>query len=591
MFDMSTKIEIENTITVGNLADKLTIPVSQLITELMKNGVMATVNEMIDFDTAEIIVSELELDVSLVKKVEDNQESSTERRSRKTSENGKTRPPVVAVMGHVDHGKTSLLDSIRGASEVDKEAGGITQHISAYQVNHKGRDITLLDTPGHEAFGALRQHGATLTDVVIIVVAADDGIKPQTIEAIKFAQKAGVKLIVAINKIDKPGANENMVKQQLTDNNITIEEWGGDTVVQAVSAKTKKGVPELLDMILLVADIEELKADYDKPASGLVIESRMEKGMGPVVSVLVEQGTLKKGDNIVIGTTYGKVRNLESSDSKPISQVGPSSPARISGLHSLPEFGDEFLVVESDKVARHMSERSKKDQTKESKSGVSTSGQLMNMISRNRDVKELLVVAKADVKGSLISVTDSLKSLDTDEVAVRIIGSGIGQINDNDLHLAKSSGAIIYGFNTKTPSNIHQAALRDKVEIRLFDVIYQLIDDAKQEMSNLLAPETIETDLGRLIVKGVFKTTKSEIICGGEISKGKLTLPAFAKISRDGKELAQVEITAIKKGPQEVKEAVEGDMCGLQLKTDKKIDLQENDRIDAFSRETKIRKL
>jgi translation initiation factor IF-2 len=586
---MSEKIEIPDNITVKELADKLSIPVTQLIAELFKNGVMTTVNETIDYDTAEIIVSEMAVDVELIKKSNEDSDEIKPKEKREHTKDAKQRPPIVAMMGHVDHGKTSLMDAIRSADVAQHEAGGITQHISAFQVTHNDRKLTLLDTPGHEAFGALRQHGARLTDLVVIVVAADDGVKPQTIEAIKFANNAGVKMIVALNKIDKSDANENLVKQQLSDNGIVIEEWGGDTVIMPVSAKTKQGVPELLDMILLVADVEELKADYDVPASGLVIESHLETGRGPIPTILVEEGTLRKGDNIVIGTTHGKIRSLQSTDGKELSEAGPSTPAIITGLKEMPEFGDKFEVVKSEKEARASAENVQRSHSQENRSGISTSGELMKMISKHRDSEELPIIAKADVKGSLTSVIDSLKSVNTDEVSVRVISSGVGAVNDNDLHLAKSSGAIIYGFNAVTPNNIHQAALRDKVEIRLFKVIYELIDDVKKQMSTLLAPEVIETDLGRLIVKGVFKTTKNDVICGGEVTKGKLTQPALARISRDGKELGQAELIGIKKGPQEVKEAFTGDMCGLQLKTQSKIELVEGDHIDLFSRQTKER--
>ncbi|HMS23783.1 MAG TPA: translation initiation factor IF-2 [Candidatus Saccharibacteria bacterium] len=588
---MSKKIEIPDNITVKELADKLSIPVTQLIAELFKNGVMTTVNEAIDFDTAEIIVSEMDVDVELVKESDEQSDEQAPKEKRVHSKNAKQRPPIVAMMGHVDHGKTSLMDAIRNADVAEHEAGGITQHISAFQVKHNDRAITLLDTPGHEAFGALRQHGARLTDLVVIVVAADDGVKPQTIEAIKFANNAGVKMIVALNKIDKSDANENLVKQQLSDNGVVIEEWGGETVIMPVSAKTKQGLPELLDMILLVADVEELKADYDVPATGLVIESHLEKGRGPIPTILVEEGILRKGDNIVIGTTHGKIRSLQATDGKELAEAGPSTPAIITGLKDMPEFGDKFEVVKSEKEARTSAETVQRSQSQENRSGVSTSGELMKMISKHRDTEELAIIAKADVKGSLTSVIDSLKSINTDEVSVRVISSAVGPVNDNDLHLAKSSGAIIYGFNAQTPNNIHQAALRDNVEIRLFKVIYELIDDVKKQMSTLLAPEVIETDLGRLIVKGVFKTTKTDVICGGEVTKGKLTQPALARISRDGKELGQAELIGIKKGPQEVKEATVGDMCGLQLKTQNKIELIEGDHIDLFSRQTRERTL
>ncbi len=590
MSENSNVIEIEDNITVGALAEKLSIPVVKLVAELFKNGIMATVNERIDFDTAQIIVGELDLEVELAKKQAEEVVSSRSTR-KQSGKNAVNRPPVVAVMGHVDHGKTSLLDAIRGADVVAGEAGGITQHISAYQITHNERLITFLDTPGHEAFAALREHGAQLTDVVIIVVAADDGIKPQTIEAIRFAEKAGVKIIVAINKIDKPDANLNHVKQQLTEHNLLIEEWGGETVVLPVSAKTKEGVPELLDMVLLVADVEELKADVDVPARGLIIEAHMEQGRGPLGVALIDAGTLKKGQFVVTGTTYGKVKNLENTLRVPIDDAGPSTPVVITGFKNLPEFGDEFTAVATEKEAKNLVNQSERAHSSETKSGVNTSSELMRKINRDINVRELPVLIKADVKGSLTSVIDSLKTLDNEEVAIRVVGSGVGAINENDAHMAHTSGAIIYGFNVDMTTAVKRQISRDKVPTRLYKIIYELIEDAKQELGKLLAPEIVEKELGRLIVKGIFKTTKTEIICGGEVTKGKLSMPALLRISRGDAVLGEAELTALKKGPQEVKDVVTGEMCGLQIKTASKLELEEGDRIEAFTREEVIRTL
>lgn len=585
---MSTTIEIEDMITVGTLAERLMIPVTQLITELMKNGVMATVNERIDFDTAQIIVGELGLDIELARKTAEETKPREKRVIGKTAE---ARPPVVAVMGHVDHGKTSLLDSIRGADVVKHEAGGITQHIAAYQIEHSGRLITLLDTPGHEAFAALREHGAQLTDLVILVVAADDGVKPQTIEAIRFARKAGVKVLIAINKIDKPGADPNRIKQQLAEQDVLVEEWGGDTVVMNVSAKTGEGVKELLDMIFLIADVEELKAEVNEPAEGLIIESHMEKGRGPSAVALVETGKIKEGDFIVAGPTYARIRTLQSTDGKAIKEALPSTPVLITGFKSLPEFGETFKVVKSEKEARNLAaQASTSRQGSGSRLGTSSSD-LIRLINRTKELTELNIVLKADVQGSLTSVMDSLKALDTAEVAVRVVGSGVGPVNENDIHLAQSSGAIIYGFNVTVPTNVKQLANRDKISIRLYKVIYELIDDAKKELTNLLAPEVVENQIGTLVVKGVFKVTKTETICGGEVTKGKLVVPALARVIRGDETLAEAEVTNLKKGPQDTKEVFEGEMCGLSLKTASKIDLQVDDRIELFSRETVARKL
>ena len=588
--DKTTNIEIEDLITVGTLAERLSIPVTRLIGELMKNGVMATVNERIDFDTAQIIVEELDLNVTLVRRVAAEDATPTHVKPV-ASAKAVPRPPVVAVMGHVDHGKTSLLDAIRGAEVAKGEAGGITQHISAYQIEHNGRVITFLDTPGHEAFAAIREHGALLTDIVIIVVAADDGIKPQTIEAIRFARKAGVKIIVAANKIDKEGADINRIKQQLSEQELMIEEWGGETILLPVSAKTKEGIPQLLDMILLVTDVEELKADVDGPGKGLIIEAHVELGRGPVAHALVETGTLKTGDFVVAGSSYAKIRNLESTDGKPVKAATPSMPVAITGFKTLPEFGDEFTVVANEKIARSLSaEAASNKQFSGGHLGIGSS-ELIRMINRDNEMQELNIIIKADVQGSLTSVIDSLKALDTDEVSVRIVGSGVGAIGENDLHLAHTSNAIVYGFNVDLSSSSRQQAARDKVAVRLYKVIYELIDDVKLELTHLLKPEIVETELGRLIVKAIFNTTKSEVICGGEVTKGKLTAPALARVMRGKELLGEVEVTGLKRGPVDTKEVFEGDMCGLSFKTAKRIDLEEGDKIEFFSRTSVNRSL
>jgi translation initiation factor IF-2 len=606
----ATTIEIKDMITVGTLAERLSIPVSRLIGELMKNGVMATVNERIDFDTAQIIVEELALGVTLSKQAAT--EAVLPVRSKPTnSATATARPPVVAVMGHVDHGKTSLLDAIRGADVVKGEAGGITQHISAYQVTHggsgtldskdykPGRTLTFLDTPGHEAFAAIREHGALLTDIVIIVVAADDGIKPQTVEAIRFAKKAGVKILVAANKMDKPGADINRLKQQLSEHDLLTEEWGGDTIVLPVSAKTKEGIPELLDMLLLVTDVEELKADIDVPARGLIIEAHIEQGRGPVAQALVEVGTLRTGDFIVAGGSYAKVRNLESTDGKPLKEATPSMPVAITGFKTLPEFGDEFTTVNDEKTARLQStDVAAGKQASGGRMDIGSS-ELIRLINRNNELQELNIIVKADVQGSLTSVIDSLKAMDTNEVSVRVVGAGVGPVGENDLHLAHTSHAIIYGFNVTLPTSSRQQASRDKISVRLYKVIYELIDDVKIELSKLLSPEIVETELGRLVVRGIFNTTKTAIIAGGEVTKGKLTAPALARIIRPAvsgsgeadEQLGEVEVTGLKRGPADAKEVIEGELCGISLKTTKKIDLLEGDRIELFTRQALERQL
>jgi translation initiation factor IF-2 len=588
---MATKIEIEDMTTVGTLADKLMIPVTRLIGELMKNGVMATVNERIDFDTAQIIVEELGLDVELVRhKAADNIVPKREKTTQ--SDAAVSRPPVVAVMGHVDHGKTSLLDAIRSADVAHHEAGGITQHISAYQIPHKDRLITFLDTPGHEAFAAIREHGAHLTDIVVIVVAADDGVKPQTIEAIRFARKAGVKIVVAINKIDKEAANPDLVLGQLAEQQVVTDKWqGGDTPVVEVSAKTGQGVDSLLDMLLLVADVEDFKADVDVPAEGLIIEAHVEQGRGSVAHGLVERGVLKPGDYVVSGGSYAKIRNLESTTGKKLTEAGPSTPVVMTGFKTLPEFGDPFKVVASEKLARSEAEQAAAHKSAAGGRMDVNSSELIRMINRSNKLSEFNIILKADVQGSFTSVMDSLKTLDTDEVAVRIVGSGIGNINENDIHLAQSSNAVVYGFNVGMPANIKQIASRDKVPVRLYKIIYELIDDVKEELTKRLAPEIVETDIGRLVVRGIFKTTKTEVICGGEVTKGKLVVPALARVMRGDESLGEVEVTNLKRGPQDAKEVFEGEMCGLSFKTSHRIELQEGDNVEVFTRETVARSL
>jgi translation initiation factor IF-2 len=588
---MATTIQIEDSITVGALAEQLKLPVTRLIGELMKNGIMATINERLDFDTAQIIVGELGLDIEL-----EHKKVTTEpvkREKRVVSADAVDRPPVVAVMGHVDHGKTSLLDAIRGAHVAKGEAGGITQHISAYQIEHNGRMITFLDTPGHEAFAAIREHGAHLTDIVILVVAADDGVKPQTIEAIRYARNAGVKIIVAINKIDKEGANSGLVKGQLAEQQVVSDErgFGGDVPMVEVSAKNGQNIDALLDTVLLVTDVEELKADATVPARGLIIEAHVETGRGPIAHALIEEGTLAPGMFVVSGGTYAKVRNLEDTSGKAVKTAGPSTPVVISGFKTLPEFGDPFTVVANEKEARAQAAAVATERASGAGRSDMSSSELLRIISRSDKLQELPIIIKADVQGSLTSVADSLKSVETDEVAVRIVGSSVGVVNENDLHMAHSSGAIIYGFNTSVATNIRRLASRDQVSIRLYNVIYELIDDVKVELSKLLADEIIEKEMGELEVKGIFKTTKNDVIAGGEVKGGTLRVPAFARVFRGKEQIGEAELTGLKRGPNDAKDLAAGEMGGISLSTNGRLTLELGDRIEFFTRETVERTL
>lgn len=584
-------IFIADSITVGELAEKLNLPVTNLVGELFKNGIVATINQRIDFETATIIVEELGiLDTEVRKKVA---ETKSLRKVHELSDKAVARPPIVAVMGHVDHGKTTLLDAILKTKVAEGEAGGITQHISAYQTVHSGRSITLLDTPGHEAFAALRQHGAELTDVVIIVVAADDGVKPQTIEAIRFAKSANAKIVVAINKIDKEAADSARVKAQLaSEHGLNPEEWGGDTVMVEVSAKTGKNIDKLLDLVLLVADLEDLKADIDTPAEGLVIESHMETGRGPVVGLLVKQGMLKPGNFLVAGTTYGKVRTLLDFMGKPLKEAGPSTPANVTGFKELPQFGDNFVIVKSEKEARQQVSIVQIERDKNAASTNITGADLLKMMNQQHESQDLNVIVKADVQGSLTSVIDSLKLIDTEgEIMLHVVSSGVGNITETDIRLATDRNTIIYGFNVDMSTAVKQLAMRDHIQVRMFKVIYKLLDDARETMEAMLQPEVIETEVGKLTIKGIFRTLKDEVIVGGEVTSGKVAAGLLARVKRKNEQLFEAEVSNVQRQQQEAKEVFEGEMCGLSLKTNKKVDLEEGDKLELFTRELVKRKL
>jgi len=584
-------LTIADSITVGELAEVLNLPVTTLVGELFKNGIAATINQRIDFETATIIVEELGLDVELQKR--DASSATPERRVLNISDKAVERPPIVAVMGHVDHGKTSLLDAIMGQKVVDGEAGGITQHISAYQTIRANRSITLLDTPGHEAFAALRQHGAALTDVVIIVVAADDGVKPQTIEAIRFARSANAKIVVAINKMDKETANPQLVKTQLaSEHGLNPEEWGGDVVMVEVSAMTGKNVDKLLDMVLLVADVEELKADVDVPAQGLVIESHMETGRGAVVGLLVEQGMLRPGMFMVAGTAFGKVRTLHDFAGKTIKEAGPSTPVTVSGFKELPQFGDTFKIVKSEKEARVISVESRIERERNAASTNVTSGDLLKMMTQKDEAADFNVIVKADVQGSLTSVMDSLRLIETGGlVSLHVVGSGVGNITENDVRLAADGKTVIYGFNVDLSPAVKRLATRERAEVRLYRIIYELLDDAKASMEALLAPEVVETELGRLKVKGVFRTLKDKVIAGGEVLNGKIVKDVRVRAKRGDEIIGEADVTSVQRQQQEAKEVFEGEMCGLSLKTERKLALEEGDILEFFTRELVTRTL
>lgn len=578
------KIEVGKVIKVGEFANILGLGPAAVVGELMKNGVMATINEQIDFDTAQIIGTELGFEI--VPEEEQDIRPNEDLKTEKTK-----RPPVVAVMGHVDHGKTSLLDAIRNADVVQDEAGGITQHIGAYQVHKNDRLITFLDTPGHEAFSALREHGAKIADVAIIVVAADDGVKPQTKEAIDHAKQAQASIVIAINKIDKEGSDPNRVKQELSEIGILADDWGGDVPCVEVSAKQDIGIPKLLEVVLLVADIAETDARSEGFGRGVVIESHLDTGRGPVVTLLVQEGTIHSGDWIVAGDSYGKIKTMEDYKGQKIKLATPSTPAVISGFKSLPEFGNWFEQVKSEKEAKEWI--GKQDRKNSFKSVISTvksvTAEDIAQAVVEGSVKELPIVLKADVQGSLESITSSIQQIGNDEVRVKLVSTGVGDISESDIQTASASKAIILGFHVTISGAVNQIAKRMGVEFRLYKIIYEMLDDVRSWLSELLEPEVVETEYAKLKVLGVFKTTKTKVICGGKVISGKITPELDVKVLRDGKEHAKGKLDNLQKDKQQTKEVLEGEECGLDISINKSIEV--GDEIVFYTVTTKARKL
>ena len=583
-------IQIAGSITVDELAEALGLSVTALIGELFKQGIMATINQRLDFDTASLIIDELK--IANVKLERKNTATRTSDFHRELSEKAVLRPPVVAVMGHVDHGKTTLLDSLLHKKTVEGEAGGITQHISAYQLKHDDRLITFLDTPGHEAFAAIRQHGAMLTDIVVIVVAADDGVKPQTVEAIKFAQSANAKIIVAINKIDREGADIPRTMADLAQHGLQPEEWGGDITMVPISAKRGDNLDKLLDMILLTADVEELKADVDIPAEGLVIESHMEVGKGSVVNLLVTGGELKTGEFVVAGSAYGKIRTMMDFRGKPKGKATPSTPVTVTGFKELPNFGDRFIEVKDEKTARKQALLNAQAAASESASANVTFSDLLRMMNTADNSKVFNVIIKGDVLGSVTSVIDSLKMIDTKgEISLNIVSSGVGDVTENDVYMAEGDNTVIYGFNVSVPTNIAKLAARDGVEIRNYRVIYELLDDAKASMENLLDDEVVEEETGEMKIKGVFRTERAAIIAGGEVLTGRVNAGMRGRVYRGKELIGEVEVDSVQKEKMQVNELVAGETGGIAFNLEKKLVIELNDRVKFFTRELRKKKL
>jgi translation initiation factor IF-2 len=566
-------IDIPRSLGVRQLADILNVDSIQIIKQLMRNGIMANINQIIDYDTATAIVASFGYKARL-KPLKDQRLASAAEESKKLKrrygaevDNLQPRPPVVTVMGHVNHGKTRLLDAIRQTNVMDSEAGGITQHIGAYQVTVSGQKITFLDTPGHEAFTAMRAHGANITDVTILVVAADDGVMPQTVEAINHARAADVPIVVAINKIDKENANPNLVKQQLADAGLIIEEWGGNVICTEISAKEKLGISELLENVLLVAEMEELKASPSQPAAGVVIEAEMDKTRGPLATVLIQAGTLKEGETVVVGNTWGRVRAMFNDIGKRIKKAEPSTPAEILGLNSVPQVGDTLTAVAGERQAQRLIEKYRAEM--ERSSSLATKGvnlyNLYDQISAGK-VKELNVILKTDVQGSIEPIRSSLEQLGTDKVQVRIIHSGTGNITESDVMLATASNGLIVGFNVGAEENARLVAAARKVDIRYYDVIYNLADDVNKALKGMLEPTYVEVIDGRAEVRAVFPASKGAKVAGVYVTDGKISRNASVRVLRDKDVLSDSTVSSLKRFKDDVKEVATGYECGVGVR-------------------------
>lgn len=573
------EIQVPDEIVVSELASRLKVTAADVIKKLFSLGVMVTINQSVDYDTACIVAEEFGAKVT--KEVVVSIEERLFEEVEDTEENLQPRSPVVVVMGHVDHGKTSLLDRIRHANVTSGEAGGITQHIGAYRVKAGGRDITFLDTPGHEAFTAMRARGALATDIAILVVAADDGIMPQTVEAINHAKAANLSIIVAINKMDKPTANPDKVKQELTEHGLVCEEWGGDVICVPVSAKTGEGIDELLEMVNLTADVLELKANPDRLAKGVVIEARIDKGRGPIATVLVQTGTLHTGDTIIAGTAVGRVRVMRDDKGRTVKEAGPSVPVEIMGLAEVPSAGDDFAAVEDEKLARELVEKRKFD-AKEEQFKLYKKVSLDNLFSQIEEgsMKKLPIIVKADVQGSVEAVSQSLSKLSNEEVKVEVIHGAVGAVTESDVMLAKASGAIIVGFNVRPNPAAADNAKRDGVDIRLYRVIYDAIEEIETAMKGMLAPKYREVDTGRVEVRQVMKLSSVGVVAGSYVLDGKVQRNGEVRVVRDGIIVAVDKIAGLRRFKDDVKEVAAGYECGITL--EKFTDIKEGDIFEAF---------
>jgi translation initiation factor IF-2 len=577
--ELPKKITFEGTLTVAELAKKLGREPSEIIKKLFMLGVMATINQELDKDAIELICSDYGVEVEEKVVIDETNFESIE--IVDDPEDLVERPPVVTIMGHVDHGKTTLLDSIRHSKVTEQEAGGITQHIGAYQVTVNDKKITFLDTPGHEAFTTMRARGAQVTDIVVLVVAADDGVMPQTVEAINHAKAANVPIIVAINKMDKPDANPDRVMQELMEYNLVPEEWGGDTIFCKLSAKTGEGIDNLLEMILLVSEMEELKANPNRRATGTVIEAKLDKGRGPVATLLVQAGTLHVGDPIVVGCTYGRVRAMVNDTGRRVKEAGPSTPVEITGLHEVPQAGDRFMVFEDEKKARQIGEARAQKQLMEQRSMKArvSLDDLFEQIKQG-EMKELNIIVKADVQGSVEALVAALQKIEVEGVRVKIIHAAVGAITESDILLATTSNAIVIGFNVRPDANAKRVAESEKVDIRLHRIIYKVIEEIEAAMKGMLDPEYEEKVIGQAEVRQTFKVSKVGTIAGCYVTDGKITRDSKVRLIRQGIVVYEGEIDSLKRFKDDVKEVMQGYECGLTIKNFN--DIKEGDVIEAY---------
>jgi translation initiation factor IF-2 len=585
-------IKIPSSITVKKFSELLGLPVSQIMTELLKNKILATINEEIDFDTAAIIAQDLGFETEVDLEISDSEKITVEKlidickKEKESGKNLRPRPPVVTILGHVDHGKTTLLDTIRKTSVAAKEAGGITQAISAYQVKKKGKLITFIDTPGHEAFSGMRERGVSIADIAVLVVAADDGVRPQTKEVIEYLKDKKIPTVVAINKIDKPDANPQRVKQELADNGIIIEQWGGDVMSANVSAKQNIGIDELLDSILLVAEVEDFKADDKRDGLAIVLEANLDPQKGPVATILIKTGTLKVGQDVTAGITYGRIRKMEDFTGKNITSAGPSTPVMIIGLNNTPNTNDVLQVVDGKSLARLKS--------KEFSAGLAqqkdrSASQKMTQAMEETGVKKLNLVLKADVQGSLEAIEQILSTIKTDEVNINFIETGVGNITESDIKIGAPAQALVLGFNVEITPVAKRLAEVNNLSIKTFKIIYELVEEVKKTIIDMLPPEIVRTDLGTVNILAIFKTGKHDMIVGGRVSEGKVIKGALAEIRRGGEIVGKGKIEGLQQNKNATTEVGRGNECGIVFEGN--IRIKEGDNLLIYTEEEKKRTL